>query len=224
MPVPETLKRQTVERKQNDRSSRQLRRRGLMIRRHNLRFYIISLLWCTLTSNPISLAGNPPESSEPVETLEVIEVTGTTVTKTSITYEFPLPSFNHLGTPTTFHHLAIPDLHYVNLPPQPMPRILMDQIGTTRGRMKSVKPLKTERPLYPRMAREQGWQGKVVLRTQITADGIVKNATVQESSGFSLLDESAVQSVKSWLFEPAKNGEFAIASTVDLPIRFDLLQ
>ena len=195
-----------------------------MIGRHNLMFYIMGLLWCMLTSNPISLAENSPESSEPIETLEVIEVTGTTVTKASITYSFPLPSFNYLGTPTTFHHLAVPDLHYVNLPQQPMPRILLDQIGTTRGRMKSVKPLKTERPLYPRMAREQGWQGKVVLRTQITADGIVKNATVQESSGFSLLDESAVQSVKSWLFEPAKNGEFAVASTVDLPIRFDLLQ
>ncbi|MFZ1747952.1 MAG: energy transducer TonB [Nitrospirales bacterium] len=195
-----------------------------MIRRHNLMFYIISLLWCTLTSNPISLAGNPPESSEPIETLEVIEVTGTTVTKASITYSFPLPSFNHSWTPTAFHHLAVPDLHFVNLPQQPMPRILLDQIGTTRGRMTSVKPLKTGRPLYPRMAREQGWQGKVVLRTQITADGLVKNAAVQESSGFSLLDESAMQAVKSWLFEPAKNGEFAVASTVDLPIRFDLLQ
>lgn len=195
-----------------------------MVRRHNLMFYIFLFLWCTLTSNPISLAGNPPESSEPIETLEVIEVTGTTVTKANITYSFPLPSFNHSGTPTTFHHLAVPDLHFVNLPQPPMPRILLDQVGTTRGRMTSVKPLKTERPLYPRMAREQGWQGKVVLRTQITADGIVKNATVQESSGFSLLDESAVQSVKSWLFEPAKNGEFAVASTVDLPIRFDLLQ
>lgn len=210
--------------RQHDRSSRNLRGRDLMVRWHNLMFYILLFLWCTLTSNPISLAGNPPQSSEPIETLEVIEVTGTTVTKTSITYSFPLPSFNYSGTPTTFHHLAVPDLHFVDLPQQSMPRILLDQIGTTRGRKTGVKPLKTERPLYPRMAREQGWQGKVVLRTQITADGIVKNATVQESSGFSLLDESAVQSVKSWLFEPAKNGEFAVASTVDLPIRFDLLQ
>lgn len=210
--------------KQHDQWSSDLRERDLMVRRHNLMFYILLFLWCTLTSNPISLAGNPPESSEPIETLEVIEVTGTTVTKTSITYSFPLPSFNHSGTPTTFHHLAVPDLHFVDLPQQPLPRILLDQIGTTRGRKTGVKPLKTERPLYPRMAREQGWQGKVVLRTQITADGVVKNAIVQESSGFSLLDESAVQSVKNWLFEPAKNGEFAVASTVDLPIRFDLLQ
>ena len=104
--------------------------------------------------------------------------------------------------------------------------MLMDQTGKTRGRFKSVKPLNTERPLYPRMAREQGWQGKVVLRMRITAEGTVKHATVQESSGFPVLDESAVQAVKAWSFEPAKNGEFPVASTVALPIRFgfDLLQ
>lgn len=167
----------------------------------------------------------PGEFSESdIETLDVIEVTGTTVAKTSRTYSFPLPTLGHPWPPTTFHYLGVPDLDIGNLPQPPMSRILLDQIGTTRGRMTSVKPLKTERPLYPRMAREQGWQGKVVLRTHITADGTVKNATVQKSSGFSLLDESAVQSVKGWLFEPAKNGEFAVASTVDLPIRFDLLQ
>lgn len=195
-----------------------------MVRRHNLIFFIFLSLWCTLVSNPMTLAGNPPDSSEPIETLDVIEVTGTTVTKTSRTFSFPLPTFNHPWPPTTFQDLGDPDLGIDNPLQPPMPRILLDWIGTTRGRLKRVKPLKTERPLYPRMAREQGWHGKVVLRTHISADGTVTSATVQESSGFSLLDESAVQSVKGWSFEPAKNGEFAVASTVDLPIRFDLLQ
>lgn len=195
-----------------------------MVDRHNLMFLVFLSLWGTLISNQISLAGNPSGNSEPIEILDVIEVTGTTVTKASRTFSFPSPTFNHSWTPTTFHHLAVPDLHFINLPQQPMPRILLDQIGTTRGRLTSVKPLKTERPLYPRMAREQGWHGKVVLRTHITAKGTVKDATVQESSGFPLLDESAVQAIKGWSFEPAKNGEFAVASTVDLPIRFDLLQ
>jgi protein TonB len=74
------------------------------------------------------------------------------------------------------------------------------------------------------MAREQGWQGKVILRARISAEGTVKQAEVQESSGFPVLDDSAAQAVKTWTFEPAKNGEFAVASTVALPIRFDLLQ
>jgi len=187
-------------------------------------FFALLFVWGTLTSNPISLAGGPSDVSEPIETLEVIEVTGTTVTKAARTVSFPLPAFNHPWPATTFHHLALPDLPVVNLPRQTIPRILRDETGETRGRFTSVKPLKTERPLYPRMAREQGWHGKVVLRVHITAEGIVKNATVQESSGFLVLDDSAVQAVKIWSFEPAKNGEFAVASTVDLPIRFDLLQ
>ncbi len=195
-----------------------------MVDRHKLMFLVFLFLWGPLISNQISLAGNPSDSSEPIEILDVIEVTGTTVAKTSKTFSFPLPTFNHSWTPTIFYHLAVPDLHFVNLPQQPMPRILLDQTGTTRGRLISVKPLKTERPIYPRMAREQGWHGKVVLRTHITSKGTVKNATVQDSSGFPLLDESAVQAIKDWSFEPAKNGEFAVASIVDLPIRFDLLQ
>ena len=182
------------------------------------------LVWGILISNPPSLAGDPSGISEPIDLLEVIEVTGTTVTKAVKKFSFPLPSFSHPWPPTMPHHLTVPNLHIITLPPQPMHRILVDQIGATRGRLTRVKPLKTERPLYPRMAREQGWQGKLVLRTHITAEGRVKNVAVQESSGFSLLDDSAVQSVKGWSFEPAKNGEFAVASIVDLPIRFDLLQ
>ena len=159
-----------------------------------------------------------------VETLEAIEVTGTTVTKVARTLSFPSPSFSHAWPATIFHYLALPDLHIVNPPEHTLPRKLIDQTGKTRGRFTSVKPLKTERPLYPRIAREQGWQGKVVLRARISAEGTVKQAEVQESSGFAVLDDSAIQAVQTWSFEPAKNGEFAVASTVALPIRFDLLQ
>jgi len=170
------------------------------------------------------MAGDPSDISEPIETLEVIEVTGTTVTEVPRTLSFPLPTLNHPWPTSTFPHLALPDLHVVNLPQKAIPHILIDQTGKTRGRFTNVKPMKTERPLYPRMAREQGWQGKVVVRAHITAEGSVKQATIQESSGFPVLDESAIQAVKIWSFEPAKNGEFAVACTVALPIRFDLLQ
>jgi len=195
-----------------------------MVCLRNLIIFALLFVWGTLTSNPISWAEDPSDISEPIELLEVIEVTGTTVTKADRTLSFPLPTFNQSWPTTRFHHLALPDLQVVNLPQQVAPRILRDQTGQARGRLTSVKPLKTERPHYPRMAREQGWHGKVVLRAHITPEGIVKHATVQESSGFPALDDSAIQAVKAWSFEPAKNGEFAVASTVDLPIRFDLLQ
>jgi TonB family protein len=177
-----------------------------------------------LISTPFSVAGDPSDISEPIDILDVIEVTGTTVTKAVRTLSFPLPTFSHPWSTTTFQLLRLPDVHFVHLSQPAIPRILFDQTGETRGRFTSVKPLKTERPLYPRMAREQGWHGKVVLRARITAEGTVRDATVQESSGFPILDDSAVQAIKAWSFEPAKNGEFAVATTVALPIRFDLLQ
>jgi TonB family protein len=180
--------------------------------------------WGTLVFPAISLAGDPPDISESIEILEVIEVTGTTVTTTARTLSFPLPTFSHTGPFPSSYQLTPPDLHVVIRPERVIPRILIDQTGKARGRFTRVKLLKTERPLYPRMAREQGWQGKVILRAHVTAEGTVKNATVQESSGFPVLDDSAVQAVKTWTFEPAKNGEFALASIVDLPILFDLLQ
>jgi TonB family protein len=195
-----------------------------MVIQRSLMFCALVSLWGALTSVAISIAGDPSDISEPVEILEVIEVTGTTVQKTARILSFPLPTFNHRWPSSTQHHISLPELHVPYRPQQALPRVLTDQTGKTRGRFTSVKPLNTERPLYPRMAREQGWQGKVVLRVRITAEGTVKHAAVQESSGFPVLDDSAVQAVKTWSFEPAKNGEFAVASTVALPIRFDLLQ
>lgn len=178
-------------------------------------------------SLPCSSAGNPSEMSgpsEPIELLEVIEVTGTMVAKTPKTPSFPLPMFNHPWPNTMIAQLMLPDLHLVKRPQPNFPRLLLDQTGKTRGRFTSAQPVKMNRPLYPRTAREQGWQGKVVLRAHITAEGTIKRITVQKSSGFSVLDDSAKQAVGMWSFKPAQNGEFAVASVVDLPIQFDLLQ
>jgi TonB family protein len=194
--------------------------------RHSLMCAVLLAAWSTLSSNPASLGEDTSENSDPVVVLDVIEVTGTTMNTVARTLSFPLPAFTEQRPASAFPHMALSsDVHRVQRAPQRTPpRILMDRTGETRGAARGVKPLKVERPPYPRMAREQGWQGKVVLRAHITPEGTVKNATIQESSGFPMLDDSALQAVKNWSFEPAKNGEFAVASTVALPIRFDLLR
>lgn len=81
---------------------------------------------------------------------------------------------------------------------------------------------KNPKPDYPSIARSRGWQGKVILRVQISAAGKVESVAVEQSSGHELLDESALTAVRDWLFVPAIQANQPIASSVLVPIIFSL--
>lgn len=49
---------------------------------------------------------------------------------------------------------------------------------------------------YPEAARRMGWQGKVLLSFIITAEGSVRALKVLQSSGFSMLDNNAIETVR----------------------------
>jgi protein TonB len=78
------------------------------------------------------------------------------------------------------------------------------------------------KPLYPREARENGFQGEVVLKVEVLSNGLVGQVEVKKSSGHEILDHSALSAVKQWKFFPAKRGENAIAFWVNIPIKFQL--
>lgn len=78
------------------------------------------------------------------------------------------------------------------------------------------------KPDYPRLAKSRSWQGKVLLRVQVTADGHSAGISVQQSSGHEMLDDAAIEAVKNWTFIPAKRGDTPVASTVTVPIQFKL--
>lgn len=78
------------------------------------------------------------------------------------------------------------------------------------------------KPEYPRIARSRGWQGKVLLRVQVSAAGVNDNVAVHRSSGHEILDESAIEAVKKWKFVPARRGDTPVASSVVVPILFSL--
>ncbi len=105
---------------------------------------------------------------------------------------------------------------------RPAPEPPRDSIADRKALRKTVRLIKSERPPYPQVARRQGWEGTVVLRINIGPGGNVENVATQTSTGFDALDESAARSVKTWRFDPAKDGEFPVSSVVDLPIRFNL--
>ena len=79
------------------------------------------------------------------------------------------------------------------------------------------------KPPYPLIARRIGAQGVVVLRVFVHANGTVGNVIVSQSSGFTVLDESASKTVRErWRFLPAHLDGQPVESWVEVPIRFVL--
>ena len=178
-------------------------------------------LFCLTAGYPaVALALSPEEE---IETLDMVEITGTAVQEKGRDIIFPLPTLPLSGSGEYRPNQRMIDI----LERQPVvhsARYLLDPTAHRRGTLTQVKAVKAEHPPYPRQAREQGWHGVVVIQVHISKEGHVEEATVKESSGFPLLDTSAIQSVKQWKFSPAKNGNFPVPATANVPIKFDLRQ
>lgn len=85
-----------------------------------------------------------------------------------------------------------------------------------------ARALTSPRPVYPRQARLMGWEGVVVLRLLVDAQGSVAQVTVMTGSGFALLDEAAADAARRWRFEPARDGDRPIAMAHEVRFRFRL--
>ena len=81
---------------------------------------------------------------------------------------------------------------------------------------------KTTPPVYPRVARRLGWEGRVVLRVRVTPDGTVRSVEILESSGRQCLDEAAREAALTWRFEPALKRGQPVAAVCLRAIRFRL--
>lgn len=82
--------------------------------------------------------------------------------------------------------------------------------------------LHNPKPAYPALSRRNNEEGKVLLRVQVSAQGITLEVAVRQSSGFPRLDEAAREAVSRWRFVPAKRGDETIESSVVVPITFSL--
>ena len=77
-------------------------------------------------------------------------------------------------------------------------------------------------PAYPEIARVRGYEGIVLVSAEILPDGRVGNMKIRKSSGYAILDQSAIEAVKPWKFEPAKKSGNPFTVWVELPIKFIL--
>lgn len=85
-----------------------------------------------------------------------------------------------------------------------------------------VASLNNPKPPYPLSARRRGLEGRVLIAAQVRADGSCAEARVRQSSGYSLLDDSARDAVRRWRFVPARHGDKPVDSWVEVPIVFRL--
>lgn len=49
---------------------------------------------------------------------------------------------------------------------------------------------------YPKFAKRRNWQGKVLLSLRITSTGKIKNIKIDDSSGYNILDQAAINSMR----------------------------
>ncbi len=89
-----------------------------------------------------------------------------------------------------------------------------------------IGSIKNPAPSYPRIARLRKYQGEVEVSVLADSQGNVIDANIHKSSGFSILDDAALDTLKNWRFsmnkiknkDLSKNKNYRII----VPIRFIL--
>jgi protein TonB len=101
---------------------------------------------------------------------------------------------------------------------------ILSKLFLARGGGNGTRPSYPDnpKPIYPHEAKEKGYEGEVVLRVEVLANGRVGQIEIKKSSSHELLDRSALTAVKQWRFTPAKKGDVAISLWVNIPVKFQL--
>lgn len=77
-------------------------------------------------------------------------------------------------------------------------------------------------PHYPKIARKRGQEGEVIIEVWLDKTGQQTKRLVIKSSGFNILDQSALNAVEEWQFKPYIVNGIPMASRARLPINFSL--
>lgn len=57
-------------------------------------------------------------------------------------------------------------------------------------------------PIYPEIARQRGWSGQVIVMFRTNRLGYPEDVQLEESSGYMVLDEAAIETVRHWRMRP----------------------
>lgn len=85
------------------------------------------------------------------------------------------------------------------------------------------EPVEIPKPAYPENARIAGLEGQVVVKALVDIDGKIIDAELLKSSGYSILDESALKAARIARFTPAKQRDQFVRVWVSIPYKFTLI-
>lgn len=111
--------------------------------------------------------------------------------------------------------VAAPAAPAAPAPPQPAPPPVM------QPRFDAAY-LDNPRPPYPGVSRRLGEEGEVRLRVRVDPAGLAQQVEIQQGSGYSRLDQAALETVRQWRFVPARLGDQPVAAWIIVPIQFTL--
>jgi protein TonB len=77
-------------------------------------------------------------------------------------------------------------------------------------------------PVYPAQSRRAGEQGTVVFNVFVDENGHPQQINIAKSSGFDKLDQSALQAIHRWMFNPAVRGSQKVAAWTSVRVTFRL--
>lgn len=77
-------------------------------------------------------------------------------------------------------------------------------------------------PAYPELARQKGWEGRAIVRVEVSPAGHATKVSIARGSGFGVLDQAALRAVKKWRFRPRTVGGLPAPGVVEVPVNFSL--
>lgn len=161
--------------------------------------------------SPSHIPDDRPATAEPVEQIEPVEIEPEPPSRRQVI------SKQHLVHPEGIGSSESDSPGEVHSEPSPGSRASSSGVEQVRAAPDyAVNPP----PRYPYSARKRGWEGTVMVRVLVSRSGRALEASVENSSGYTLLDRSALKAVQRWTFHPGKRGEIAIKSEVLVPVIF----
>jgi|GEM_PF-784398 len=113
-----------------------------------------------------------------------------------------------------------------NTPVEKPPKVETAKVSTQNSKPMLVKkPRFSAKPTpvsYPKIARKRGLEGKVLIEVWLDDQGNQIKQLLIKSSGHSVLDKRALNTIKEWRFSHQTDQGQAIAHRVQIPINFQL--